>query len=54
MKKMGKTLAVMAAMGAGVAGVMMYKKKNPDAFDDAKQMAKNTATKMLTKLENME
>ena len=54
MKKMGKTLAVMAVMGAGVAGAMMYKKKNPDAFINAKQMAKDTATKMLTKLENME
>ncbi len=54
MNKMGKTLAVMAVMGAGVAGAMMYKKKNPDAFNSAKQMAKNTATKMLEKLENME
>lgn len=54
MKKIGKTLAVMAVMGAGVAGVVAYKKKNPDAFNGAKQMAKDTATKVLTKIENME
>ena len=55
MKKNTKRMLMMGAlMSAGGAAFMMYKKKNPDAFNNAKQMAKDTATKMLTKLENME
>ena len=51
---MKKTLAAAAIMGMGVAGWMMYKKMNPDAMCDAKRLAKTTASKMLTKIENMD
>ena len=54
MSKTKKALTAAALVGAGMAGWMMYKKKNPDAMHDAKVMAKNAASKMLTKLENME
>ena len=43
-----------AIVGTGFASWMMYKKKNPDALEDMKNMTKNAASKMLTKLENME
>lgn len=50
-----KKMATMAAIaGVGALSWMMYKKKNPDALEDMKNMTKNAASKMLTKLENME
>lgn len=53
--KMNKKVATLAALtGVGVMSWMMYKKKNPDALEDMKNMTKNAASKMLTKLENME
>ncbi len=54
MKKMGKTLTAAAIVGAGMAGWMMYKKKNPNAVEDMKHAARNKASEMLFKLENME
>lgn len=52
MKMKMSTLAAVA--GVGVVTWMMMKKKNPDVVEDMKCMMKNEATKMLTKLENME
>ena len=54
MKKMSKTMTAAAIIGTGVVGWMMYKKKNPNATNDMKNMAKNAASSMLEKLENME
>lgn len=54
MKKMSKTMVTAAVIGTGVAGWMMYKKKNPDASNKIKNKAKNAASSMLEKLENME
>ena len=55
MKKNTKRMLMMGAlMSAGGAAFMMYKKKNPDALEDVKTAAKDAATKMLNKLENME
>ena len=41
-------------MGVGAISYMMYKKNNPEAIEDMKMMAKEKASKMLTKLENMD
>ena len=55
MKKNTKKMLMMGAlMSAGGAAFMMYKKKNPDYMEDIKEMAKDTASNMLLKLENME
>ena len=53
-KGMKRALAMTAIVGTGFASWMMYKKKNPDALEDVKNAAKNAATKMLSRLENME
>lgn len=55
MKKSTKRMLMMGAlMGVGGTAFMMYKKKNPDYMSDMMDMAKNTASNMLSKLENME
>ena len=55
MKKNTKRMLMMGAlMSAGGAAFMMYKKKNPDCMEDIKEMATDTASNMLLKLENME
>ena len=55
MKKNTKRMLMMGAlMSAGGAAFMMYKKKNPDCMEDIKDMAKDAASSMLLKLENME
>lgn len=55
MKKNTKKMVTMAAIaGVGTLSFLMYKKKNPDALEDMKNMTKDAACKMLTKLENME
>lgn len=55
MKKNTKKMVTMAAIaGVGALSFLMYKKKNPDALEDMKNMTKDAACKMLTKLENME
>lgn len=54
MNKAGKIMAAAALVGAGIVGFNMYKKKNPDAVNDMKCMAKNAASTMLTKIENMD
>lgn len=55
MKKNTKKMLTMAAiMGVGAVSYMMYKKNNPEAIEDMKMMAKEKASKMLTKLENMD
>lgn len=55
MKKGTKKMLMMSALlGAGGAAFMMYKKKHPDCVSDMKDMAKSTASSMLSKLENMD
>lgn len=55
MKKNTKKMLTMATiMGVGAISYMMYKKNNPEAIEDMKMMAKEKASKMLTKLENMD
>ncbi len=55
MKKSSKKMLTLAAiMGVGTMSYMMYKKKNPDAIEDMMEMAKDKASQMLMKLENME
>lgn len=54
MNKAGKMMAAAALVGAGIVGFNMYKKKNPDAINNVKHMAKNAASTMLTKIEEMD
>ncbi len=51
---MKKTLTMAAVAGVGIAGWMMYKKMNPNALADAKNLAREKAEKMLVKLEDMD
>lgn len=53
MKKMNKVAWMAAIASMGTAAWMISKKMNPDMMEDMKQVAKNTASKMLTKIENM-
>ncbi len=52
--KMNKMVVAVAALTGMGALWMMYQKKNPNALEDMKQMTKEAAGKMLTKLENMD
>ena len=52
MKNKALTMALIA--GAGVAGYMMMKKKNPYMMNDVKNTMKKTASDMLSKIENMD
>lgn len=53
--KMNKKMATVAALaGIGALSWMMFKKKNPEMVEDMKIKTKEAASKMLTKLENME
>lgn len=52
--KKNKMATVAALAGVGALSWMMYKKKNPEIIEDVKKATKDAATKMLTKLENME
>ena len=53
MKKKNKVAWMAAISSMGTAAWMISKKMNTDMMEDMKQTAKNTASKMLTKIENM-
>lgn len=55
MKNKGKmAIGALAVAGMGVGAWMMYKKKNPNAMHDMKNMAKDMAYKVAYSLEEFE
>lgn len=55
MKGKGKmAMSAMAIAGIGYAAWMMYKKKNPNAMQEVKNMAKDMAYKVAYSLEEFE